>query len=181
MAIHVCVRGHPRIVPNHTQVLAGACRWIWVEPIDHWRVQSRCAHMRVYREVCVRVESREEVCVTSELTWVVSRREDQEAGTHADLFSLTKLAATTVVSWRGAQDRQATARGHGRWQVGGKGSMGRGYLLRCLRAWHPRHSPHTRFTHACPRDSVPPSKPSSAWPPPPAVSWGEGPRLGNRP
>lgn len=81
--------------------------------------------MRVYREVCVRVESREEVCVTSELTWVVSRHEDQEADTHTDLFSLTKLAAATMVSWRGTQDRQTTARGHGRWQ-GAREAWGEG-------------------------------------------------------
>lgn len=36
----------------------------------------------------------------------MSRHENQEAGIHADLFSLTKLAAATMVSWRGPQDRQ---------------------------------------------------------------------------
>lgn len=66
-----------------------------------------------------------EVCVTSELTWVVSRHEDQEAGTHTDLFSLTKLAAATVVSWRGAQDRlQPEGMGGGRW--GARGAWGEG-------------------------------------------------------
>lgn len=114
----------------------------------------------------------------------VGRPEVPEA-VHTHLFSLTKPAATTVVAWRGVQDRQTHSEGVIQGGRGGKGHTGCGHLPTSPRAWHPRHSPDAQLTSPVGRIQSHPSKP---WlcllpspPLPPSMSWGEGSTLGNRP
>lgn len=109
MAVRECVWMCAYAVPTYTSVLAGLGRWMW-GAVDYWCMQPRRARTSAYREVCVRVES----CVP---WWKAG---SHQTCVHVDLFSLTKLAASTVVAWWGLQDRQTHSQGASRWQSWGR-------------------------------------------------------------
>lgn len=54
MRVYGAVHRECQTARKYWQARVGGYGW---GPVDYWRVQSRCAHMRVYREVYVWVKS----------------------------------------------------------------------------------------------------------------------------
>lgn len=170
MAVRECVWMCAYVVPTYTSALAGLGRWIW-GAVDYWCMQPRRARTSAYREACVRVES----CVP---WWKAG---SHQTCVHVDLFSPTKLAASTVVAWWGLQDRH-TAGGIQVAELGATEAQGEGTSPPLAELDIPGTRPgpaHLRVGRIQSR----PSKPGSAPPLLRSCEWGGGrrTRLGNRP
>lgn len=103
----------------------------------------------------------------------VGRHEDWEPSTHRP----PTLAATTVVVWRGVQDRY-TARGHARWQRRGQENHQLGHLPYSPE-FGTRAQPHAQLTSRWQEFNPTPVNPALLRHRR-ALSWGEGTLLGNR-